>query len=163
MAEKFGTEGNNNPSSGKEINMFIHHGSECFLPNVYRHIENRAYFSKPDGGLWASRTDAVFGWQEWCQEEDFQLYKLKKWFLFDVTPEARILTIENTSQLDPLPEVNPFPLAGIVHLDFEELSRTWDAIEVLISKDEKLYFALYGWDCDSILIMNPKILKLKGE
>ena len=44
-------------------------------------------------------------------------------------------------------------------LDFEKLSKEYDAIEVFISKDEQLYWDLYGWDCDSILIMNSDIIE----
>ena len=43
-------------------------------------------------------------------------------------------------------------------LDFEKLAQEYDAIEVLISGDPGLYYELYGWDCDSILIMNPEII-----
>ena len=41
-------------------------------------------------------------------------------------------------------------------LNFERLLADGvDAVEVEI---DKLYYALYGWDCDSILIMNPDII-----
>ena len=43
-------------------------------------------------------------------------------------------------------------------LDFEKLAETYDAIEVSISDDFELYYQLYGWDCNSIVIMNPKII-----
>ena len=43
-------------------------------------------------------------------------------------------------------------------IDFEKLASRYDAIEVLISKDGRLYSALYGWDCDSILILNPNVI-----
>jgi hypothetical protein len=35
-----------------------------------------------------------------------------------------------------------------------------DAIKLNLSKgDYELYYELYGWDCDSILIMNPDIIR----
>ncbi|MFR3519297.1 MAG: hypothetical protein ACLTT4_12785 [Coprobacillus cateniformis] len=43
-------------------------------------------------------------------------------------------------------------------LDFEELKRQYDAIEVNISNDYGLYWKLYGWDCDSILVMNSDVV-----
>lgn len=46
-----------------------------------------------------------------------------------------------------------------VRLDFEKLSETYDAIEVNISSDYMLHHKLFTWDCDSILIMNPKIIQ----
>ena len=46
-----------------------------------------------------------------------------------------------------------------VFIDFEKLAEQgWDAVEVKISNDMRLYWALYGWDCDSILIMNPDVV-----
>ena len=41
-------------------------------------------------------------------------------------------------------------------LDFEKLQERYDAIEVYI---DNLYWDLYGWDCDSILILNKEIVK----
>ena len=43
-------------------------------------------------------------------------------------------------------------------LDFEKLAETYDAVEVSISSDFDLYYKLYGWDCDSIVIMNPDVV-----
>ena len=43
-------------------------------------------------------------------------------------------------------------------LDFEKLAEQYDAIKVSISSDYRLYRALTGWDCDSILIMTPDIV-----
>ena len=52
-------------------------------------------------------------------------------------------------------------MVGCCFPDFEKLvSDGVDAIEFFISDDNKLYWDLYGWDCDSILIMNPNIIKL---
>lgn len=43
-----------------------------------------------------------------------------------------------------------------VCFDFEKmLADGIDAVEIEI---DELYYALYGWDCDSILIMNPDIV-----
>ena len=46
-------------------------------------------------------------------------------------------------------------------LDFEKLSKDYDAIEVI--DIGKFYWALYGWDCNSILIMNPDIVEVTGS
>ena len=57
-----------------------------------------------------------------------------------------------------LENVNCFALSRWLILDFEKIAKEFGAIEVNISSDEKLYWKLYGWDCDSILIMNPNVV-----
>ena len=48
-----------------------------------------------------------------------------------------------------------------VCLDFEQLLKNGiDAVQLsLFIGNYELYYKLYGWDCDSILIMNPDIIK----
>jgi hypothetical protein len=62
---------------------------------------------------------------------------------------------------------NEFPTSMMpwVILDFEKLLADGiDAIQVNISDDtatnlnDSLYHALYGWDCDSILVMNKEVI-----
>ena len=49
----------------------------------------------------------------------------------------------------------------MVYLDFEEMLRNGiDAVYVEISSDNRLYWALYGWDCDSIVVMNPAVVEV---
>ena len=81
-----------------------------------------------------------------------------------------MLTITNVNQLKDLPQIgNKSSMLPFVFLDFEKiLASGIDAIEVLISQDStnegnifinNLYRCLNTWDCDSILIMNPDIIK----
>lgn len=60
-----------------------------------------------------------------------------------------------------------FPLPFVV-LDFEKLAKEYDGIEVLMSEEDKLdleigkglYWELYGWDCDSLLVFNKDIVEV---
>lgn len=116
--------------------------------------------TKPMGGLWASRIDAAYGWKEWCNSSDFRDCTEENSFTFSLSNNARVLYINSVNDLEDLPELhNEFGICSWKLLDFEELAKTYDAIEVNISSDPELYFALYGWDCDSILIMNPNIIE----
>lgn len=51
-----------------------------------------------------------------------------------------------------------------MHIDFEALMKDYDAVEVHLSEDstcgydDGLYWKMYAWDCDSILIMNPDVV-----
>ena len=142
---------------------YIHYGSDKFDINKFEIIENRAFFPKPTGGLWASRIDAIYSWKDWCIKENFCTDSLNEYFIFSLQESAKVLTIDNTEKLKNLPKTDDIVGGMYITLDFEKLSKEYDAIEVLISEDPDLYFSLYGWDCDSIVIMNPNIIILEQE
>lgn len=55
-------------------------------------------------------------------------------------------------------------IKGEIYLDFEELRKQGvDAIELHLSEYCELYYILYTWDCDSILIMNKYIIESEGD
>lgn len=43
-------------------------------------------------------------------------------------------------------------------IDFEALKTKYDVLECSLTKYPELYWSLYGWDCDSILVMNPEVI-----
>lgn len=139
---------------------YIHYGDDNFDINKFIPISNRSEATKPFGGFWGSRKNADFSWKEWCTEIDLKSKDLTKKIQFSLSNGAKILVINNIKLLDKLPqnEENNIVNKLFVTLDFEKLSKQYDAIEVLISEDERLYELLYGWDCDSILVMNPNVI-----
>jgi hypothetical protein len=139
---------------------YIHYGHSNFNKDMFYKIKNDSCFTKPIGGLWASRINAKFVWKEWCEREKFRECHKENSFQFKLKDNSRILKIQNAKQLSKLPK-NKSDLSTIyVCLDFEKLSKKYDAIEVLISNDNKLYWDLYGWDCDSLLVMNPECIEV---
>ena len=139
---------------------YIHYGDDNFDINKFIPISSRSEATKPFGGFWGSRKNADFSWKEWCTEIDLKSKDLTKKIQFSLSNGAKILVINNIKLLDKLPqnEENHIVNKLFVTLDFEKLSKQYDAIEVLISEDERLYELLYGWDCDSILVMNPNVI-----
>ena len=139
---------------------YIHYGHEPFDRGLIQPIKNREYFTKPRGGFWASPVDAEFGWKQWCEREHFALDRFVHSFKFTLSPEAKVLTIGSKLDLHGLPRGDTFGLdLGMVCLDFEELVKQgYDAVELELSRDWDLYWDLYGWDCDSIVILNPDII-----
>ena len=141
--------------------IYIHFGHNSFDKNKFKPIKNLNYISKPSGGLWASRLDSKYGWEKWAKNNEIDFCDLTKSFQFKISNSAKILTIDNVNKLKKLPLIKKDLSKEIGlsnQIDFEKLAMKYDAIEVLISKDEELYFALYGWDCDSILVLNPNVI-----
>lgn len=147
---------------------YIHYGNTAFIPERFMPIRNIAMFSKPNGGFLASRVNAEYGWKDWCNDNDFRECEESNSFKFMLAENANILVINNVYDLEPFPKLkHPAGIQDTLwynFIDFEHLySDGIDAIEVNISADSDLYMALYGWDCDSILIMNPDIIVVNNE
>lgn len=145
------------------LKTYIHYGHRHFdSQNTFKQIQNIELAVKPRGGLWGSDINSKFGWIDWVKSNDFfsSKYLSGRWFKFTLKEDARILTISDVKQLKKLPkcksDILPNPI--FVCLDFEKLKKDYDAIEVLLSGNQDLYFALYGWDCDSILVLNDKVV-----
>lgn len=137
---------------------YIHYGHKHFDINLFCPISNRELFTKPFGGLCASRIGAEYGWKEWNDDEHFRECNEENSFTFQLSNTARILTINSSDDLKKLTKT----YRGFFipcYLDFERLSQKYDAIEANISSDRRLYLDLYGWDCDSILVMNPDVIQ----
>lgn len=143
---------------------YIHYGHKQFDKSLFVPIANRRNFVKPMGGLWASATDAEYGWKDWCKGEDFRECKEENSFTFTLSDNAKVLCIDDISITNNLPKTDDefglYSLCGWVCLDFEKLKESYDVIDVKIS-GSGIYFGLYGWDCDSILVMNPDVIMVE--
>lgn len=151
---------------------YIHYGSTQF--HTIQPIVNRPLYAKPFGGFWASATNAEYGWKDWCEDENFHVESLKESFTFTLSDDAKIIHLYSSAQLDELPQLQPMP--GLENmrnmwalLDFEALEKEYDGIELHLSEeqfnvgaidyfDTGLYYKLYGWDCDSILIFHDHVV-----
>lgn len=142
---------------------YIHYGHECFDLEKFNKISNNLSFpTKPFGGLWACQLDSEKCWKDWCLDNEAKEVDFDKHFIFSLRDDSRILTIDSCEQLKKLPKLDYcndiIPKKICTELNFEQLSKEYDAIEVFFGKDENLYMQLYGWDCDSIVIMNPDVV-----
>jgi len=140
--------------------IYIHYGATQYKPELFKPIKNELYFVKPNGGLWASPVDTDIGWKDWCEQEDFRDCSESESFRFKLDDSANVLIIDSVEQLLNLPKLESMSLSSWINLDFERLVKDGiDAIQVNISNDYDLYYKLYGWDCDSILIMNKDMIQ----
>lgn len=139
--------------------VYIHYGHTKFEPSLFKEIKNEKYSVKPGStGFWASGIRAKYGWKQWCKDERFGKCTEENSLKFTLKKDAKVLKINSASDLDKLPKINYDIDLDWICLDFEKLKLKYDAIEVNISSDYKLYHLLYGWDCDSILILNENIV-----
>ena len=135
--------------------VYIHYGDDTFrIPNPIVNIQS---FTKPRGGFWASRKDGDMTWKDFCEDESFRLGDLNVSFEFTLKDDARILTLSNPEQLLNLPKFND-SFSYHLYLNFEKLAKQYDAIE--LTNIGAFYWLLYGWDCNSILIMNPNVVEV---
>lgn len=139
--------------------VYIHYGHKKFDKEMFRPIRNERFWIKPIGGLWASPVDAKFGWKDWNEREQFRECNEDNCFRFTM-PDANIFVIDSVEKMKNLPEA-PTMLRSLYTIDFEECVKMgYDAIELVLSADRQLYWDLYGWDCDSVIVMNPDKIKV---
>lgn len=143
-------------------NEYIHYGSLDFNLNLFMPIKNIEMFTKPMGGFWATNIEEEYDWKQWCSDFYPELIKIHNYdkykFNFRLCDNAKVLTIDSVDCLEKLPRQTTtfnFSYNPMVFLDYEKLSNEYDAIYVSISKSRDLYFYLYGWDIDSLLVLNP--------
>lgn len=142
--------------------IYIHYGATQFDPLLNFPIKNKHYWVKPEGGLWASRKNASFGWKDWCIREEFRDCNDDCSFEFVMKDESKIAVVSTLAQLRRLPRIENSPIRTPYPIDFERCLRFGiDAIELCWYGEEfknvasgNLYFELCGWDCDSIVVLN---------
>lgn len=145
--------------------IYIHHGSTHFDISRFDIPRNRPYFQKPYGGLWASPIDAKYGWKDWNEDNEFCECNKENSFSFTLRDGAKVYHIRDCEDVLKMPEVKS-DIKLHEHIpDFEKMAKEYDAIELHLSEEERhelgegLYFELYGWDCDCILILNPYVVR----
>ena len=146
---------------------YIHYGNDKFDINKFETISNNSIMpTKPRGGFWASRINSNYSWKKHCIKQGYSI-DLDKYIVFSINDMVRILTIDNCKQLENLPQLDNkkgfYKNNLYTKLDFEKLSEKYDAIEVFINEINELYFQLFGWKCESILIMNPEVIILEED
>lgn len=134
----------------------IHFGAKEFNINLFKKIENDWF--KPKGGLWTSPINSNYGWSDWCKQNNFRSCDLRNSFTISLNDDAKILMIDSRNDLINLPIINKW----VSYPDFELLAQEFDAIKLTIKGEAETRFtkplSLYGWDCESVLILNSKCI-----
>lgn len=139
-----------------------HWGSSEFDPKEFSPVTNNPWNNKPSGGLWTSPTGCEANWRQWCLKNDFWTTKTEK--SFHVLFQGNVATIRNSDDLLELLErfTSPLCITYSKTLDFEKmLKHGVDAIHLTEEGERKTAFIehnLYGWSCETVLVMNPKAI-----
>lgn len=145
--------------------VYRHYGSSVFDISKFRSVTNRpgiTFTNKPYGGLWASPVDSDDDWYNWCLSEDFNIESLDEYFDFTLKENSKILSINAVSDLNKITDC-----IEIIHycyvtvrIDFESLIKAgYDAIYVPYNYETCQIF--YGWDVDTLLVLNPDCIGLE--
>lgn len=150
--------------------VYISYGKSKYDPQKFNEIKNLPLFGKPLGGLWASPIDAPFGWKQWCEDINYVDCDLTKSFCFTLDKNANVIHLNSSEDCRRLPLVQLDPFfqsltAYQVFPDFEKLKNNGiDAIQFNLSAEKSgnmvdgMHSVLFGWDCDSILILNKNVI-----
>lgn len=154
-------------------------GKDSFDPNAFEPVQNRdsSFFTKPEGGLWASQYRDETGnhsdWEKWSASEEFGLNRLNEGVTFSVSDDARVLTV--SSREDYLSLLDSY---GRSEDSASERIPDWEAIakdfDAFVLTPEGLYensvFGiedgdphrrenLSGWDVSSLIVFNPDVVE----
>lgn len=135
-----------------------------FDKSKFQPIKNAPYWNKPSGGLWASPINVKYSWKNWCNIEKFG--DLTTSFEFTIT--GNILKIENSNILNQLSLISEgiddyhivlmSDLYNSQLIDFEAVVKSGiDAI--WLTEDAIRHKEFYGWDCESVLILNSNCIQ----
>ena len=144
--------------------IYITFGSSEYKPDMLRSAvcKTEPRRDKPNG-LWASPKDAGISWESWCRSEKFRLSTLDESFEFTLSYGAKILEIHDPE--DIIEYVLPVNERFFAYkLDHEALRQDYDGMELFLSDNYQAlrwdkYDIFYTWDCDSIVIWNPDVIK----
>lgn len=129
--------------------------------------------NKPATGVfWASPKHSESNWKKWCEENNFDPAEINggkghREGYWDKSVEFRIMkntlaTIDSQESYEYFRSRFGIGLEKFqqsLYLDFDKLRLAgYAGVEVSISKFPKLYYYLYGWDCDSVAIWNPAVI-----
>lgn len=138
----------------------IHYGSTKYSPKKVGKIKNASWV-KPDGGLWTSPIGSEFGWKEWCEAEHFRDCIESESFKLQFIDNVKLYKIDTLQDLKDLPMIEAH---GIMKFpDFEMIAQHYNGIWLTVNGQHETRFShpvsLYGWDCESILILDSKCCK----
>lgn len=134
-----------------------------FEKEKFKPIQNRR-FCKPAGGLWAGLEGSRKSWIDWCEAEEFRLEKYKSSrFRFRLKEGSRVYVICSVVDVKTAPLQKKDPRDWSYYIDFEKLAEEYDAVLLTAAGEAATRwsdpYSLYGWDVESLLVLNPDCIE----
>lgn len=133
-----------------------HYGATAYLPEKVLPVKNDNWVKPKEGGLWTSPTDSKWGWREWNDMEQFRDCDERNSFIVRLKENAKLFIIDSFEDLKNAPLLDSHYKRV---LDFEYLATKYDAIWLTAKGQTATHLTgdvdLYGWDCETVLILNP--------
>ena len=133
-----------------------------FEPSCFNPIENRA-FVKPRGGLWYSPVGCSYGWKQWVAENEFGDLSSR----FELLLSGSIAVIDSLADLRSMPMQPDADVGCFAAIDFIALAQSGiQALHLTENGEAATRFTdpgLYGWDCESIIIMDQSAIHCPKE
>jgi hypothetical protein len=143
-----------------ELHLITYGKGAEFRPHVFKPIVNdskRTVVPKPRGGLWSSPVNSEWGWADWCKSANYG--SLDSWFEFKFN--GRVYVIDSHKDAMCMPWVSN---GCGKYIDFEQMVNSYDAIHLTVKGEYDTRYvdncSLYGWDCESVLVMNKMCIKM---
>ena len=168
MAEQQTTEADGQPQTGgpsgpldpvvRAFRLVTYGCGTAFDAQAWEPIRNRD-FCKPDGGLWASPVGASWGWQQWCESEQWGDLSTR----FETEFCGRVFTIDGLGDAKRMPWRTNAKYSWGLWPDFEAmLAAGVQAIHMTERGQDEMRFcypySLYGWDCECVLVMDANCI-----
>lgn len=139
---------------------FVHYGADSF---DIRKFDNNNYNTcdckpGPHKGLWGSPVAARYDWKEFCRLECDEILEEKKFFFRVNGPLCIIDSVEDLDQLSWSTPSVPWQVF-YERVNWQETSKNWAAVMVtekfLIERSPTNPRDLSGWDCESVVVLDP--------
>ena len=141
-------------------NIVKHYGSSEFIYDQFKSIKNSNWCKPSTGGLWTSPIDSNWSWKDFCDVEHVRTISENNSFELILNDDANILVIDELKDLLNAPLINN-------NLNFELISNTYDAIWLTENGQSATRWShpcsLYGWDVETVLILNKDCFKIKKD
>ena len=145
-----------------DLNLITYGCGDSFHSHKFNRIRNDKS-NKPLGGLWASPVDSHWGWKDWSEAEDWG--DLSSFFHFDYSGDTLVINGESDLKKLIAQSMSDFKFSRLWP-DFEEMKKKGvDGIFITEQGESETRFSepgLYGWDCESIVVLTLSSIKNKG-